>query len=132
EGLRPLTYDTDLNDSRVSSELADFPYWAIPRPRLHSLLVEAAQEAGVELVTGSETVGGTPDGRLQLADGSEVEADLVVGADGAGSNVRNSIEAFEQTRRKYQDGVARVLVPRSAAFQGEEWQRVIDFWTLEP
>ncbi len=132
EGLRPRTYDTDLNGVRVSRELEGFPYFAIPRPRLHTLLVEAARAAGVELVTSSEVVAAKAEGALVLADGSEVTADLVIGADGAGSAVRNSLPAFLQSRQKYLDGVARVLVPRPETFRGAEWDRVIDYWTLEP
>lgn len=131
-GLLPKGYETCLNGETVSSELEGFPYWAIPRPQLHTILVDAARAAGVELVTGSEAVGATADGALMLSDGSEAFADLIVGADGAGSAVRNSLPAFEQARQRYVDGVARVLVARPARFRGPEWDRVIDYWTLQP
>jgi 2-methyl-3-hydroxypyridine 5-carboxylic acid dioxygenase len=131
-GVAPATYDTSLNGEPVSSELAGYPYWAITRPRLHALLVAAAREAGVEIVTGSRAVGADPEGGLLLADGARLTADLVIGADGAGSAVRNSLGDLTQERKKYQDGVCRVLIPRPEEFQGPEWDRVIDFWTLEP
>jgi 2-methyl-3-hydroxypyridine 5-carboxylic acid dioxygenase len=131
-GVVPQSYDTSLNGERFSPELAGYPYWAITRPKLHALLAEAARAAGVEIVTGSRAVGAEPSGVLLLADGTRLEADLVVGADGAGSAVRNSLPDLTQERKKYQDGVCRVLIPRPEEFQGPEWDRVIDFWTLEP
>lgn len=131
-GMRPLTYNTSLNGKLVAEEMEGFPYWAIPRPKLHSLLVEAAVSAGVEVVTDSEAIKASPDGTVTFADGSELTADLIVGADGAGSNIRNSMSEFAQERQKYKDGVIRVLVPRPEEFKGEEWDRVIDYWTFEP
>ncbi|MBU2667214.1 FAD-dependent monooxygenase [Actinoplanes bogorensis] len=131
-GVVPDVYATSLNGEMFTPELAGYPYWAIPRPKLHELLSDAARDAGVEIVTGSEAVGADPFGALLLADGTRLEADLVVGADGAGSAVRNSLPALAQERKKYQDGVCRVLVPRPAEFAGPEWNRVIDYWTLEP
>ncbi|HEY0700791.1 MAG TPA: NAD(P)/FAD-dependent oxidoreductase, partial [Micromonospora sp.] len=131
-GVQPGSYDTSLNGEPVSSELPGYPYWAITRPKLHALLVAAAREAGVEIVTGSRAVGADPAGALLLADGSRLAADLVIGADGAGSAVRNSLGDLTQERRKYQDGVCRVLISRPEEFQGPEWDKVSDFWTLEP
>ena len=67
-----------------------------------------------------------------MADGSRLAADLVIGTDGAGSAVRNSLTDLTQERKKYSDGVCRVLIPRPAEFRGERWNRVLDYWTLEP
>ncbi|MFB6978470.1 FAD-dependent oxidoreductase [Streptomyces scopuliridis] len=131
-GVLPDSYDTSLNGELVSEEIPGFPYWAITRPELHALLTDAAREVGVEIVAGSKAVAAEPAGVLVLEDGSRLEADLVVATDGAGSAVRNSLPALVQERKKYQDGVCRVLIPRPDEFKGEEWDRVIDFWTLEP
>jgi 2-methyl-3-hydroxypyridine 5-carboxylic acid dioxygenase len=131
-GVLPAAYETSLNGESVSSELPGYPYWAITRPKLHALLVEAARAAGVEIVTGSRAAGADPAGALLMADGTRLEADLVIGADGAGSAVRDSLGDLTQERKKYQDGVCRVLIARPEEFQGPEWDRVIDFWTLEP
>lgn len=132
QGLLPDVYETSLNGTLVASELPGFPYWAITRPRLHAILAAAAADSGVEVVTGSRATGADPAGALLLEDGTRLEADLVVGADGAGSAVRNSLPALKQERRRYSDGVCRLLIPRPEEFQGPEWDRVIDFWTLEP
>ncbi|HEY9310581.1 MAG TPA: NAD(P)/FAD-dependent oxidoreductase [Microbacterium sp.] len=128
----PTYYATSLNGAEPTTELGGYPYWAITRPRLHAIMAHAARDAGVKIVTSSRAVGADPDGVLRLEDGSSYRADLVVGADGAGSLVRNSLPAFVQERKKYKDGVVRVLVPRSPEFAGAEWDSVIDYWTLEP
>ncbi|MCR1783996.1 FAD-dependent monooxygenase [Nocardioides carbamazepini] len=132
EGVVPDAYATSLNGEAFDPELAGYPYWAITRPRLHAILVDAAREAGVELVTDSRAVAAEPSGVLVLEDGTRIAADLVLACDGAGSAVRNSRPELAQERKRYQDGVCRVLVPRPEEFRGEEWDRVIDFWTLEP
>lgn len=131
-GVQPHYYETNLDGVSVSAELPGYPYWAITRPKLHSLLAGAARAAGVEIVTGSRAVGADPAGVLLMEDGSRLKADLVIGADGAGSAVRNSLGNPVQERKKYSDGVCRVLIPRPEEFRGEQWDRVIDFWTLEP
>jgi 2-methyl-3-hydroxypyridine 5-carboxylic acid dioxygenase len=131
-GVRPDYYETFLNGASVSLEVPGYPYWAITRPKLHSLLADAARAAGVEIVTSSRAVGADPAGALLMADGSRLEADLVIGTDGAGSAVRNSLSDLTQERKKYSDGVCRVLIPRPEEFRGERWNRVLDYWTLEP
>jgi 2-methyl-3-hydroxypyridine 5-carboxylic acid dioxygenase len=132
QGQLPEVYETNLNGTSVSVEIPGFPYWAIARPRLHALLAAAARDAGVELVTGSRATSAEPAGVLVLEDGSRAPADLVIGADGAGSAVRNSLPSLKQERKRYSDGVCRLLIGRPEEFQGPEWNRVIDFWTLEP
>jgi 2-methyl-3-hydroxypyridine 5-carboxylic acid dioxygenase len=131
-GVRPDYYETFLNGASVSLEVPGYPYWAITRPKLHSLLADAARAAGVEIVTSSRAVGADPAGALLMADGSRLQADLVIGTDGAGSAVRNSLSDLTQERKKYSDGVCRVLIPRPQEFRGERWNRVLDYWTLEP
>lgn len=132
QGQLPDVYETNLNGTSVSVEIPGFPYWAITRPNLHALLAAAAREAGVEVVTSSRAVAADPAGVLVLEDGSRATADLVIGADGAGSDLRNSLPTLKQERKRYSDGVCRLLIPRPAEFQGREWNRVVDFWTLEP
>jgi len=132
QGVRPDVYETHLNGQPVAAEIPGFPYWAITRPKLHALLAAAARDSGVELVTASRAVAADPAGTLLLEDGTRLEADLVVAADGAGSVVRNSLPALVQERKKYSDGVCRVLIPRPEQFKDPQWDRVIDFWTLEP
>jgi 2-methyl-3-hydroxypyridine 5-carboxylic acid dioxygenase len=82
------------------------------------------------VVTNSAAVGASPDGMLHLADGRRLQADLVIGADGVRSAVRESL-ALPGTRKKYIDGIVRVLVPRGPLVGGR-WDEVIDFWAFAP
>lgn len=90
-----------------------------PRDRLivprridvYNALVAGAAAAGVEITTGSQVVAATPEGELQLADGTAVKADLVVGADGVRSKVRDSLNLATSVEDSGL-GAIRVLIPR--------------------
>ena len=60
------------------------------RRSLLTALADALTAAGGELVFGSRPVAALPEGRLVFADGSTAAADLVVGADGINSRIRDS------------------------------------------
>jgi 2-methyl-3-hydroxypyridine 5-carboxylic acid dioxygenase len=135
--MRPAYYETRMQNETVSAEgLDDINWRTMTRPFLHSVLLGAAYKAGVEIVAVAEVAGATADGELTLADGTQLEADLVVGADGVGSAVRDSLGiAFDRQRSR--DGISRFLVPRRkedllAIEPGTEWDNVIDFWNFEP
>ncbi|MCU1620084.1 MAG: monooxygenase [Modestobacter sp.] len=83
------------------------------RRQLHRAIADAALKSGVEVVTNSLVTGANPDGTLYLADGSSVSADLVIGADGVNSVVRNSLDLGLQVRN-LRDGCGRHLIPRTA------------------
>lgn len=98
------------------------------RQHLYSAILSVAQKLGVEFVTNSEVIGATPEGVLLTSDGRTHHADLVVGADGVKSNVRDSL-GLQKERTVYNEGIIRVLVPRSKAELGVgDWDYVIDFW----
>jgi len=82
----------------------------ITRQRLLMAIHHAAQRAGVEVVTGSKAIGADPSGALLLEGGGRVEADLVVGADGVHSRVRDSLGLL-RSRKEHVDGAIRLLVP---------------------
>jgi 2-methyl-3-hydroxypyridine 5-carboxylic acid dioxygenase len=100
------------------------------RQHLYTAILASAQREGVEILTRSEAVGARPEGVLQRADGRSLPADLVIAADGVGSRARDAL-ALMGTRRKYQDGIIRVLVER-AGLVGGDWDHVIDFWAFHP
>jgi 2-methyl-3-hydroxypyridine 5-carboxylic acid dioxygenase len=101
------------------------------RQHLYAGILAAAQREGVEILTRSEAVGARPEGVLQLADGRSLPADLVIAADGVRSALRDSL-GLVGTRRKYQDGLIRVLLEECTDLVGEPWNRVIDSWVLNP
>lgn len=97
---------------------------SIPRDKLLGAVLTAAQAAGVEVVTSSEAVGARPEGVLQLADGRELEADLVIGADGVRSKVREALGLMRQYEEA-PDGAIRTMVPRLPEDGGDTY---VEHW----
>lgn len=127
---RAPCYETRTNDAITSSQPVNTPdsdvVLTMTRQHLYAAMLGAAERAGAEIVTNSTAIGATPNGTLLLSDGSRLTADLVIGADGVRSRVRDSL-AFEQQRRRYADGLIRVLANRGP-LKGGMWDHVIDFW----
>lgn len=131
--MTPPYYETRMNNKTMSQEHLDGIRWSTQtRPHLFQVLLTAAREAGVEILTGSEVTGATPEGQILLANGEMAKADLVVGADGVGSAVRDALR-IPFTRERSRDGITRFLVPRrknelTDLEPDTEWDNVIDFW----
>ena len=68
------------------------PALTLRRSRIASVVLEAAREAGVTTRYGARVRTVDPAGAVTLEDGSVLEADLVVGADGVHSLVRAAID----------------------------------------
>jgi 2-polyprenyl-6-methoxyphenol hydroxylase-like FAD-dependent oxidoreductase len=98
--------------------------YALLRSQLHGALAAAAVRNGVEVVTRSPVTGATPDGTLLLADGARVEADLVIGADGVNSRVREALGLAERIK-DLQDGCGRHLIERRP---GDPKDAIIERW----
>jgi 2-polyprenyl-6-methoxyphenol hydroxylase-like FAD-dependent oxidoreductase len=94
------------------------------RGDLHAALARAATRAGAEIVTGSQVLAATPDGRLEFEDGVGERVDLVVGADGVRSRVRDSL-ALATAITDLQDGCGRHLIERGP---DDPVQRTIEVW----
>jgi 2-polyprenyl-6-methoxyphenol hydroxylase-like FAD-dependent oxidoreductase len=75
--------------------------------------VDTARVSGVEIVLDSPVAGASPAGVLQLEDGSSLPADLVIGADGVYSKVRDSL-GLARSVRDLGDGCGRHLIPRNS------------------
>jgi 2-methyl-3-hydroxypyridine 5-carboxylic acid dioxygenase len=129
----PPAYETRTNNVITSKEFLNTPgkdrLLAITRQHLHAAMVDAARRAGAEIVTSSTAVGARADGTLLLQDGSALTADLVIGADGVKSQVRDSFDLGMQ-RQRFIDRLIRVPA-RRGAFRGGQWDHVIDFWHTE-
>ena len=82
-------------DRSADQKRFGFPLTMIRRGDLHVLLAEAAMRCGVEVCFGKRLVDLDLDGRASVvatfADGSQHEADIVVGCDGARSTVRRLV-----------------------------------------
>jgi 2-polyprenyl-6-methoxyphenol hydroxylase-like FAD-dependent oxidoreductase len=85
---------------------------AISRQTLIRLLADAAAAAGVEIAADSRVVGARPEGELLLADGSAARADLVIGADGFHSAVRESLGLTDRKVER-SNGATRALITHS-------------------
>ncbi|MEQ8898564.1 MAG: FAD-dependent monooxygenase [Roseovarius sp.] len=97
----------------------------ILRTDLHRILAECAVKSGVEIVTGSKVLAADPDGRLEFEDGWGPYVDLVVGADGVFSRVRDSLELADKII-ELKDGCGRHLIPRK---EGDELNNQrIEMW----
>lgn len=83
----------------------------ILRTELHRILAERAIAEGAEIVTDSQVLGADPEGRVETQAGFGPKADLVVGADGVFSKVRDSLKlGIEVVDLK--DGCGRHLIER--------------------
>ncbi len=97
---------------------------------LYSAILAVAEHMDIEFVLNSEVTGAMPDGELTTADGGRYRADLVVGADGVRSNIRDSL-GLRRERNVASLGLVRILAPRCLDELGPgSWDNVIDFYNL--
>jgi 2-polyprenyl-6-methoxyphenol hydroxylase-like FAD-dependent oxidoreductase len=90
---------------------SDFRLIVPERRTLLTALANALEAAGGELVFGSSPVGALPEGKLVFADGTSAGADLVIGADGINSRVRDSLGLLAWRKPARQFGY-RIMIPR--------------------
>lgn len=83
------------------------------RTQVHRALVDAAREAGVNIVTNSNVVSADPSGALTLDSGEILKADFVAGADGYHSRVRDALGLAEKVDIVSNAYVGRTVVPRT-------------------
>ena len=81
------------------------------RRALLTALADGLRQAGGEIVFGSRMVRADAAGVAHFADGSTAEADLVLGADGVNSPIRDGLGLLEWRRPDRQYGY-RIMIPR--------------------
>ena len=81
------------------------------RTELHKILADHAIASGVEIITGSRVLEASSEGRLEFASGFASRVDLVIGADGVFSRVRDSLRLTQEIV-ELRDGCGRHLIPR--------------------
>jgi 2-methyl-3-hydroxypyridine 5-carboxylic acid dioxygenase len=122
--------ETRVHNRTVSKEILppNCRLRTMTRQHLYRALLDAARRAGAEILTRSRAVGAEADGHLLLEGGGRLAADLVIGADGVKSPVRDSLDLLAE-RDRHGDGIIRLLVPWHRDRLGPgEWDNVIDFW----
>lgn len=103
--------------------------FCITRQQLLMAIYRAAERAGVEFVVDSHVVRATTDGEIETAAGKRYRGDLVVGADGVNSKVRDSLGLCRE-RRAHIDGAIRVLVPHvPGRTDRPEWHYLLEWWS---
>ena len=103
--------------------------FVVVRQHLLSAIADAARRAGAEIVAGSEAVAADPNGVLTLSNGDQVKADLIIGADGINSRLRDSVGLLKH-RRRLGDGATRVLIPLIAGeFPEDDGDKIIEYWS---
>lgn len=109
----------------LSRDATQIRVYTVLRTDLHRAMATAATAAGVEIATSSTGVAATPGGRLSLREpGQEVQADLIVGADGVASAVRQSL-GLGRAVKTLPEGATRLLVRR---LPGELGCRSAEYW----
>ena len=100
------------------------------RQNLYAAVLGAAQREGADIVTSSTVVDVSAGGELHTQDGKTFKGDLVIGADGVKSAVRQALQ-MPTERRTYDDGVIRLLAGRPVDMRGGSWDHIIDFWSAD-
>jgi 2-polyprenyl-6-methoxyphenol hydroxylase-like FAD-dependent oxidoreductase len=117
----------DARDAVIARTRLDARGYRISRVRLLSALEEQAAKAGVDIRYGSAARAATPDGGLELEDGSRLRADLVVAADGVNSPLRGSL-ALARSETVLADGAQRLIIPQHPSDASRPAGTVIEWW----
>ncbi len=112
--VRVSHLETRRADGSLTSQVPARLTYRISRQHMIAVLCAAARKEGVEVVLDSEVVGAQSQGALQLRDGQVLAADLVIGADGVNSRVRDSLGLLDR-QVLLPDGAMRFVFPVRAA-----------------
>jgi 2-polyprenyl-6-methoxyphenol hydroxylase-like FAD-dependent oxidoreductase len=98
--------------------------YTVLRGDLHRALVNTARRHGAEIVTSSRVDGAAAEGALLMESGERHAADLVVGADGFASRVRDSLQLGVGVT-DLRDGCGRHLIQR---LPDDPVKRTLEYW----
>src|SRR5215468_175518 len=104
--------------------------FSITRQRIINALGEVARRAGVEITFNSEVVGADASGELLLSGGQRLKADLVIGADGTNSRVRDALRLIAK-RKRLIDGAIRLLIDKTPEERAttEHSATTVEYWS---
>ncbi len=98
--------------------------YTILRSTLHQALADVAVAAGAEIVLSSRVIRATPEGEIFLENGQKNRADLVIGADGVNSIVRDLLGLLKKNV-DLMDGCGRYLIPR---WPDDPVRKSLEYW----
>lgn len=130
-GLLIVRRETRNARDEVAMSLRGQGTHRVSRQHIVNVLGEAAAALGVAIEPESPVTGAEPGGALLLADGRRLAADLVIGADGVNSAVRDSLGLVAQ-RRVHNDGAMRTLISRTREDVAEDatlGPRTCEYWS---
>jgi len=104
--------------------------FSIVRQRIINALGEVARRAGVEIIFNSEVVGADASGELLLSGAQRLKADLVIGADGTNSRVRDALRLIAK-RKRLVDGATRLLIDKTPEERAttEHGATTVEYWS---
>jgi 2-polyprenyl-6-methoxyphenol hydroxylase-like FAD-dependent oxidoreductase len=107
----------------------DFRLYVPLQISLLTALCDALVETGGEVVFNARVVAAAPDGWLYFANGTASRADLIIGADGIDSTVRDSLGLLKWRRRVGQFGYSAVIRHRPPKIEAEAEGTHCEFWS---
>jgi 2-polyprenyl-6-methoxyphenol hydroxylase-like FAD-dependent oxidoreductase len=103
--------------------------FSVVRQNVINALAVAARRAGAEIVTQSTVVAATPDGEIALANGGRARADLVIGADGTNSSLRDALGLLAR-RKPLPDGAIRLMIDKTEEERrASDGGTTIEYWS---